>query len=135
MISLLLEIDNLVTENELNVSDNLIKANKENLDLLIKENKISNKDYTKIYEEIITALDYTGNLSQKIFDKHEELEDYYILLHNKNPKKANEEYLKHTEKLHKKLDLFKNRCFTQLEKLDETYLKINKKYPPNWKLG
>lgn len=119
--------------NELSNAEDIIEKLKKKL-LTYQINKnITDKAFVEFYEEIIRILDYVGGLSQPYFDIEKELEEMYVLKYNKFPELSKQLFFEHYEKIHHPYTLLKNRCFKMLDDLDELYITLYKKNPPNWK--
>lgn len=119
-------------KNELAKAEEIIETQKNKLRNLQNLKQICGKTHDTLYEEVIRILDYLGRLSMPIFAIEEELENLYILQHPKSPELAKKLFNDHYEQMHYPYDLLKNRCFRILEELDELYIEVNGKNPPNW---
>ena len=95
---------------------------------------LSDNAFIILYDDIIKILDYIGNLSNPAFNVQEDLEELYRKRYVHAPELAKQLWLSHYEKIHHPYNILKNRCFRLLDNLDELYLRLYKKYPPNWKI-
>lgn len=94
--------------------------------------QINDKEFLSLYEEIIRVLDYLGRLSMPAFAIESDIEMEYMKQFNKSPELAKKLWQDHYESIHHPYTLLKNRCYKLLEELDELYIAVNKKSPPNW---
>lgn len=123
-----LELNNIDNSEYLNWIENHILDNKKTIE--IKPN-MNVEEYLTTYENIVKILLFLSELTQPIFQKHDELEEYYKIKYYNSPSIGNLKYLKHVKQLHRTYDLYKNRCFTLLELLDENYKKYHNNKLPN----
>jgi|GEM_PF-1947491 len=117
---------------ELCKAEILIKKNQIKVKKLYKQKHISNIQHDFIYEDTIRILDYIGRLSMEIFNLENDLENFYFKTYKHSPELAKKLWLDHYDNIHHPYDLLKNRCFRILDDIDELYISIHKKYPPNW---
>lgn len=134
-------IENVQLDFDLPCHDNeLSKANDtyQNLKLIFndyqKQKKISDKQFIKLFEDVIRVLDYVGRLSMSVFEKDEEIEEHFKMEYLNSPELGKELWLKYAHKLHHPYNIQKNRCHKLLEELDELYVALYAKQPPNWKI-
>jgi hypothetical protein len=120
--------------NELCKAEEIIEKFKSKLKLLEKNKFVTDQNHITLYEEIVRILDYVGRLSMPAFAIEEELERMYVLQYPKSPELAKKLWSDHYEQIHHPYTLLKNRCFRMLEDLDNLYIKLNKKNPPNWNI-
>jgi hypothetical protein len=120
--------------NELSKAEEVIEKLKIKIKKIESNKTINDKNHDEIYNEIIRILDYVGRLSMPAFAIEEELEGMYVLQYSKFPELAKKLMNDHYEQIHHPYTLLKNRCFRMLEELDAEYIKINKKFPPNWNI-
>lgn len=86
-----------------------------------------------MYEQIVRILDYLGHLSTPMFEVADDLEKLYFKHYHNAPALAKTLWLEHYEFIHHDYNTLKNRCFKLLEELDDEYINVHKKFPPNWK--
>lgn len=127
-IEIKLELNKIDNSEYLDWIENHILDNKESIEL--KPN-MNDEEYLTHYENIVKILLFLSELTQPIFQKHDEIEEYYKIKYCKSPAIGELKYLEHVKQLHKTYDLYKNRCFTLLEILDNNYKKYNNKKLPN----
>jgi len=120
--------------NELCKAEEVIEKLKNKIKKIEDEETINDKNHDELYNEIIRILDYVGRLSLPAFAIEEEMERMYTLQYSKFPELAKKLMNDHYEEIHHPYTLLKNRCFRMLEELDTEYIKINKKFPPNWNI-
>jgi len=120
--------------NELSKANDVIEKQKKAVDKCMKFQTIDDDTFIALYEEIVRALDYVGRLSMPVFAIENEMEEMYIKLHPHSPELAKRLWLDNYSKIHHPYSLLKNRCFTLLDNLDELYINIHKKNPPNWNI-
>lgn len=96
--------------------------------------KINDDDFTMYYEEIVKILTILSDITNPIFQIHEELEENFKIKYAKSPAIGELKYQIFIKKIHNPYDTLKNRCYAILDKLDNTYIKSNKKNPPNWNI-
>jgi len=136
--------NNLYIEiNELSIPDNTENLNKAN-DLIIKYQKqllqykkrrhINNMEFLILYESTISVLNYVGQLSYPLLDIEEWLEFNYTIKYKNSPELAKKLWVEHYHSIHRPYNLLKKRCFTILDELDELYIRVHKKNPPNWNI-
>lgn len=93
---------------------------------------ISDKEFVRVYEEIVRVLDYVGRLSMPAFAIEDELEEMYKMYYLRAPELGKKLWSDHYESIHRPYNTLKNRCFKLLEELDEYYIALYDKKPPNW---
>lgn len=120
-------------DKELSDADNLLNNLKLKVIDEIVNKTLDDNVHLILYEEIIRVLDYVGRLSMQVFEINEELEKQYFFKYKKSPAMAKELWLNHYDRLHRPYSLIKNRCFKLLDRLDNGYIDIYQKNPPNWK--
>lgn len=121
-------------ENELSKADSQIESIKYKLEIIIYKKNINDKLHNLLYEQTCKVLDYVGKLSTPAFEVEDLLEEMYNLKFKHTPELAKKLWLDHYEHIHHPYNLLKNRCYKILTDLDKEYVRINKKYPPNWKI-
>jgi hypothetical protein len=118
--------------NELSKANDVIEKLKKKIDKITIDKTIDDKLHTDLFEEVIRVLDYVGRLSMPAFAIEDDLERMYIKQYLHSPELAKKLWLDHYEKIHHPYTLLKNRCFKLLDDLDEVYIKVHKKNPPNY---
>jgi hypothetical protein len=118
--------------NELSKANDVIEKLKKRIDKIIVDKALDDKQHTTLYEEVIRVLDFVGRLSMPAFAIEEDLERLYIQQYIHSPELAKKLWLDHYEKIHHPYTLLKNRCFKMLEELDEEFIRLYKKNPPNF---
>lgn len=119
-------------DKELYDAEVAIEELKFKVDTAIVHKTLNDNVHGILYEEIIRVLDYTGRLSMQVFKINEELETLYLQKYKKTPALAKELWLQHYDQLHQPYSKIKNRCFKLLDKLDQGYINIFNRFPPNW---
>lgn len=99
---------------------------------LVEKEGISDVEHLYLYEQTIKVLDYVGRLSMYAFRIEDELERLYVMRYPHSPELAKQLWLDHYEHIHHPYNTMKNRCFKQLEELDDLYINVHKKNPKNW---
>jgi hypothetical protein len=122
-----------VHSNELSKADKTIDKLKIKMKTVVEVEYITDRQFLRLYEDIVRVLDYVGRLSIPYFSIEDELERMYVMRYPHSPELARKLWLDHYEKIHHPYSLLKNRCFKLLEELDEHYFKCNDRNPPNWK--
>ena len=117
-------------------TEHLKKANDEfeKIKKFYKTNPLNDKNFIYIYEQTAYILCYVGDLSTEVFNVHDYLEEEYLMKYLHSPVLGKELFWKHYEDLHRPYTLIKNRCFRMFEDLDEQYIRMYNKYPPNWNI-
>jgi len=121
-------------DNELSQAESVIDK------LKIKQNKLSpaiqltDIEFNIRFDEIVNMLDYVGALSKSIFDIEENLEVMYTKQYSNAPALAKKLWFDHYESIHRPYTLLKNRCFKLLDDLDQYYIELYDRNPPNWKI-
>jgi len=118
--------------NELSKAESIIEKHQQAFKVLQNRNNIEDHEYTRLFEETIRMLDYLGRLSTPAFAIRNELEELYFKKFIHSPELAKKLWLDHYKNIHHPYNLLKNRCFKLLEDLDELYINVHNKYPPNW---
>jgi len=122
-------------DNELSYAGGKIDKLKRNLKKIVTEVKLINdEEFIIFFEEIIVTLDYVGRLSMPAFAIADDLQEMYKMKFLHAPELSKQLWLDHFESIHKPYNLLKNRCFKMVEDLDEYYISLYEKNPPNWKL-
>lgn len=86
--------------------------------------------YETLYTRITKALYYVGKLSMPAFNIEEKLEEEYFNVYQHAPELARKLWLDHYSEIHRPYNILKNRLFRLFDELDEAYISINKKEPP-----
>lgn len=121
-------------DNQLSMAEDIIEKLKIRLNIIIKKNEmISDNDFISIFKEIITVLNYVGRLSMPAFAIEDELAEMYKLNYLHAPELGKKLWLDYYGNVHRPYNLLKNRCFKLLEDLDEYYINVHDKNPPNWR--
>jgi len=118
--------------NELSKAEDIIEKIKLKIKKLQELNTINNHQHDALFEETVRILDYIGKLSLPAFKIEDELEQLYFKQFMRTPELAKKLWLEHFETIHHPYNILKNRCFKLLDELDELYINVHKKYPPNW---
>lgn len=118
--------------NELNNAENMIEKYQKELKNLQNLGTVNNHDYLALYEKVINILDYVGMLSLPAFNIEDKLEDLYTNKYIHFPELAKKLWLDHYKTIHRPYNILKNRCYSLLDDLDELYINVHKKTPPNW---
>lgn len=121
-------------DNELSKVEDLIIKLRQDFNNYIETKKISDEDFITVFENIIRVLDYVGRLSDFVFKIDDELEKRYKIEYLHAPELGKVLKQQHAEKLHHPYNILKNRCWKLLEELDELYIGLYDKEPPNWKI-
>ena len=117
---------------ELTNAAEVIEKFKIKFDAIKHTNSIDAKTHSRLYEEVVKILDYLGRLSMPVFEIEDRLERMYTLEYCQTPSLGKKLWLDHYDSLHHPYSLLKNRCFRLLEELDDEYIRVWKKFPPNW---
>ena len=122
-------------DNELSYAGDKIEKLKSKLNKIITEVKlIKDEEFVMFFEEIVRTLDYVGRLSMPAFAIGDEMEEMYKMKFLHAPELAKKLWLDHFGNVHRPYNALKNRCFKMLEDLDEYYISLYEKNPPNWKI-
>lgn len=117
--------------NELSKAEELIDKLKKRFEIVQQQGSINDCTHLELFEEFVRCLVYVGKLSEVVFAIEEEIEAMYVLKYKHAPALGKQLWFEHYEELHHPYSLLKNRCYRQLELLDEEYLKVFHKPPPN----
>lgn len=120
--------------NELSKAEEIIEKQRKKYRDLEEQHLIDDKTFVVLYEEVVRILDYIGRLSMPAFAIEKQMEEKYVLQYPKSPELAKKLWLDHYESIHHPYNILKNRCFRMLEEMDDDYIRVNKKDPPNWKI-
>jgi len=121
-------------KSELKNAEEKIQRIKNELNLIKNNKSIDDKTHNRMFEETVSALDWVGRLSMPVFEIRDDLEARYENAYPKAPRLAYTLFDQHYSKLHHPYSILKNRCYTILEDLDNTYFNKFKKTPPNWEI-
>jgi hypothetical protein len=120
--------------NELSKAGDIIEKLKNRINITINVVElIDDKQFVRLYEELITVLDYVGRLSMPVFAIEAEIEEHYKLKYLHSPELGKQLWLDHYENVHRPYTTLKNRCFKLLDDWDNYYKGLYEKDPPNWK--
>lgn len=95
---------------------------------------IEDKEFVQVYEELIIALDYVGQLSVSVFNIRNDINEMYVKKFRHAPILCKKLWWEHYESLHKPYTTLKNRAYRLLDELDDYYITLYNKNPPNWKI-
>lgn len=115
---------------ELQESEDYIKNLKLKLEDINRGRKMSDKEYSTMFENISRGLYYVGSLSQPAFEVEEEIEQFYFREYKNTPELARKLWQDKYGEIHHPYNILKNRLFRLYEELDAMYKKINKSQPP-----
>ena len=127
-----LEFNLINHDKELSDAEDAIETLKLKVIEIIINETLDDNVHEEFYEEIMRVLDYTGRLSMQIFAINDLLEEQYLKKYKNAPAMAKELWLNHYEQLHQPYNKIKNRCFKLLDRLDNGYVALYDKNPPNW---
>ena len=120
-------------ENELSKAEDIIEKLKQKI-ILSEVMKMTDSKFIETFEEVIRVLDYVGKLSLPAFAIEDEMEVMYDKQYRHSPALAKELWLNHYGNVHRPYNILKNRCYKLVDELDELYVGVHDKEPPNWKL-
>lgn len=120
-------------ENELSKVEDVIEKLKQKI-TISEVTKMTDKQFIETFEEVIRALDYVGKLSLPVFTIEDQMQAMYSKQYVQSPALAKELWLNHYGNVHRPYNILKNRCFKLLDELDDLYVGIHDKKPPNWKI-
>lgn len=120
--------------NELQKASDIIKELTNRFDKFQFHAFITDVEHDTTYNETIKILDYVGRLSNYVFNIEEDIERMYRKQYPKSPELSKKLCFDHYEELHKPYTRLKNRCFRLLEDLDDFYINVRGKNPPNWNI-
>jgi len=121
-------------DNELSKAGDVIENLKNKVNKCITSVElITDKQFVRVYEEIIRVLDYVGRLSMPAFAIEDELEEMYKMRFLRAPELGKKLWFDHYEDIHRPYNKLKNRCFKLLDEWDNYYIDLYSKNPPNWK--
>lgn len=120
-------------DNELSNAGDVIEKLKQQINKTISSVElITDKQFVWVYEEVIRVLDYVGRLSMPAFAIEDELEEMYKMRYLHAPELAKKLWFDHYENVHHPYTILKNRCFKLLDELDNYYIGLYDRNPPNW---
>lgn len=117
---------------KLRIIEEKLKTIKQEIYYDVKRKKLKDQEHNTFYERIIYWLDIIGQLSMPAFEVNDEIKEMYEKAFKKTPHIAKELWLDAYEKLHHPYNLLKNRAFKMLDELDQEYIKLNGRNPPNF---
>jgi len=120
--------------NELVDAEHALIKVRDKLTFIKKQKSFSPKQHTKMFDRTAEILSYVGSLSKPALELGIEIENLYTIHYMKFPHLAKRLWQEHHASLNAPYNVIKNRCFRMFNELDETYIKLNKVYPPNWKM-
>jgi hypothetical protein len=118
--------------NELSKADDVIEKLKKRIEKIEINNELTDELHTQLFEEVVRVLDFVGRLSMPAFEIEYKLEEMYIFKFPSSPELAKKLWQDHYELIHHPYTILKNRCFKLLEELDEEYIRLYGKNPPNF---
>lgn len=116
--------------NELQALDTYMGKLKKRLTFIVHSRRMSDSDYSALYEDTTKALMYVGELSNPLFDLSIQIEEEYFRVYKHTPELAKTLWQQHYTNVHRPYNLFKNRLYRLYEEIDDTYKKFNKRNPP-----
>jgi hypothetical protein len=117
--------------NELSKAEEVIEKLKKRFEIVQAQKSINDCTHTELFEEIVRCLLYIGKLSKPAFDIEDQLEALYIKQFKHSPALGKQLWLEHYDQIHHPYSILKNRCFRLLELLDDCYVNVHGKLPPN----
>ena len=85
---------------------------------------LNDNEYETLYGETMRILYRLGELSTPAFEIADKLETSYYGMYKHSPQLAKKLWLLKYHEIHKSYNLYKNRCYTLLDQLDELYEEI-----------
>jgi hypothetical protein len=120
--------------NELSKAGDIIEKLKNRIHITINVVElVTDKEFVRVYEEVVTALDFVGRLSMPAFAVEDEMEEHFKLKYLHSPELGKQLWLDKYENVHRPYTILKNRCFKLLDEWDAYYKALYEKDPPNWK--
>lgn len=98
----------------------------------VENRSMTGNQHEILYERTMKVLYFIGNLSLSLFEFENEIIEKYTMKYLSDPALAKKLSYMYYQKIHRKYDLLKNKCFRLLDKIDDNYILLNKKYPPNY---
>jgi hypothetical protein len=120
--------------NELCKAEEVIEKLKKRFEVVQQQKSISDCTHVELFEEIVRCLMYVGKLSEVCFAIEDQLEALYIKQFKHQPALGKQLWLEHYDTIHHPYSILKNRCFRLLEGLDDEYVNVHGKLPPNAKI-
>jgi hypothetical protein len=120
--------------NELSKAEEVIDKLKKRFEVIQVQKSINDCTHTELFEEIVRCLVYVGKLSEVAFAIEDQLEALYTQQYKHSPALGKQLWLQHYDEIHHPYSILKNRCFRLLEMLDDNYVNVHGKLPPNAKI-
>ena len=117
--------------NELSKAEEVIEKLKKRFEIVQMQHNINDANHLELFEELCRVLLYVGKLSQPAFDIEDQLEEMYTQHYKHAPAMGKTLWLEHYDDIHHPYTILKNRCFRLLELLDDEYINVHGKLPPN----
>ena len=117
--------------NELSKAEEVIEKLKKRFEIVQMQHNINDANHLELFEELVRCLLYVGKLSQPAFDIEEQLEGLYTQKFKHALALGKQLWLEHYDDIHHPYSILKNRCFRLLELLDDEYVNVHGKLPPN----
>jgi len=115
---------------QLHEAEQYVNNIKQKLKECTNNKQISLKTYEILYDKITRALLYVGTLSMPVFNVEEKIENTYLETYKHAPELGKKLWLEHYGQIHHPYNILKNRLFRLFDQLDELYIKLNRKHPP-----
>ena len=117
--------------NELSKAEEVIEKLKKRFEVIQAQKSINDCTHVELFEEIVRCLLYIGKLSKPAFEIEDQLEALYTQQFKHSPALGKQLWLEHYDDIHHPYSILKNRCFRLLELLDDCYVNVHGKLPPN----
>ena len=88
--------------------------------------KLTITEYERIRDLTLNTLELVGKLSMPAFNIEDELEEKYVMAYRSSPQLAKTLWLDHYERIHRKYNTLKNRCYKILDELESSINKLKK---------
>jgi hypothetical protein len=115
---------------ELYETEQYIEKLKQTIEKHKNQKKLTTNDYTSLHDDITRALYYVGSLSMPAFEVEEKIENEFFKEYSHAPELAKKLWQDYYNGIHRPYNILKNRLFRLYDDIDNLYVNLNKKQPP-----
>jgi hypothetical protein len=94
------------------------------------QHAMSDKEFNNVHDLIMRGLYFVADLSNPAFGVKDLIENEYHKVYKSTPELAKKLWLKHYHEIHQPYNILKNKYYNLFDVLEELYVKLNNKKPP-----